>query len=214
MNPSNPLYDEHPHFADLCTATGLLFLAFANFENALTGMLKLHLARSISEDEDSVVSIPLAAAVYGGGLRFKASRDAVKRIALAERADDQKLEFIKSLFEQVANIEFLRDLLAHQTLSAHNKKSDGVWQSALYFATKGASTVTTYEFTTAMVRQAALDIFLATYKLGPMDFKAKLTESFFHDISPVPWRYKPSELKTRHQKIGLFVPGSFPPPPA
>ena len=103
------------YYSELCLATGHLFLLFGALETQLTGTLKLHMAKNLSDDDTKSEPLFFASAVYGS-MRFNNSRDVIKRICVAENAEDKKLEFLSNIFAQVGTVQDLRDKLAHQSI--------------------------------------------------------------------------------------------------
>ena len=188
-----------------CANVGHLFTAFARLETTLTGSLKLHLAINI-EKPGTPRAMKLASAIYGS-MRYKASRDAIKRILTAESASKGLVAYIEGVFAHVGHIENFRDKIAHQTVSAAHNGKDGFWQVSDVVNTRDLVKTQVWAFNTSAVGAAANDLFLAESIIGNRPVKEKTFDGLT-DLSPPPWQYKPSMLKSVPQSRLIA-----PPPP-
>lgn len=198
-------------YLHLCTQVGHLFLTFANLENILTSILKLHMTENISKDMMDTKAIKLASAIYGG-MRYATSRDTIKRIAATENPDPAKLEFLLGIFAQIGSIQSFRDMLAHKQLIRATDRIDGTWRLSNLFTTRDLMKPVVYEFDMTAVNAASADIATATTRLGGRAVTDVLIEQMIDDLSPIAWRYKPSMLKLVPLET-LNWPQEPPPPP-
>lgn len=187
-----------------CANVGHLFTAFARLETTLTGSLKLHLAINI-EKPGTPRAMKLASAIYGS-MRYKASRDAIKRILAAESASKSLVAHIEGVFAHVGHIENFRDKIAHQSVSAALNGKDGFWQVSDVVNTRDLVKTQVWAFDTSAVGAAANDLFLAEAIIGGRPVAGKIFDGLT-DLSPPTWRYKSSMLKPVPQSR-LIVPPS------
>lgn len=181
-------------YLELCMQVGHLFLSFANLEGVLTSILKLHMAENLESNESNPTGIKLASAVYGG-LRFTQARDIMKRIIATEVPPSEKVDFLTGIFAQIGHVQAFRDMLAHQSLQRSTERIDGTWRLSNMFTTKDVTRPLVYEFTLEAVNAASSDLMKATKRLGGQPVTTNLVDSAVGDLSPIPWRYKPSLLK-------------------
>lgn len=182
-----------------CLQTGHLFTGFARMENLLTSALKLHLAFNLASPEDTP-SMKLASAIYGS-MRLSASRDTIKRILAVEDAPKPLREFIEGVFAQLGHIEALRNKIAHQTVTPAHKDMGGFWQVSDLVNVRELSKLKVWAFDTKAIMNAAEDVVAAADRLGSRPVNGQLF-SQLNDLSPPPWRYKPSQLKlVPHSKL-------------
>jgi len=188
-----------------CLNVGNLFTEFARLENLLTSALKLHLAFNIGSPED-VKAMRLASAIYGS-MRFKASRDTIKRLLEVEGCPKPRVAFVENLFVQVGHIEAIRDKIAHQMVVPAHSDLGAFWQVSDMVTTRNIQQLKVWVFDTDAVLFAAQDL----NKIGDFLGKRPITNRLFDHIaefSPPSWRYKPSMLKlVPHSKL------KAPPPP-
>lgn len=189
-SPDETLGDEYRIY---CGNVGHLFAGFARLETTLTSTLKLHLAINI-EEPGTPRAMKLASAIYGS-LRYKASRDAVKRILTAESASKEMVAYIEAVFAQVGHVENLRDKIAHQTVSAAHNPKDGLWQVSDVVNTRDLVKTQVWAFDTTAVGAAANDLFLAEAIIGGRYVSGKLFAGLT-DLSPPAWRYRQTMLRS------------------
>ena len=189
-----------------CLNVGHLFTGFARLETLLSACLRLHLMNNIDDSGDTNRPARLAGAIYGG-MRFKASRDVIKRVLKAEKASADLLQYVTDIFAQAGHIEDLRDKIAHQQVAPAHDDMDGYWQVSDHASTKDLTNIKFYVFDTKIIFDAALDLELVGESLADRPITNRLFAGLT-DFSPPAWRYKPSMLK--------LVPRSkltAPPPP-
>jgi len=190
----------------LCATVGHLFISFARLEGSLSAALRLHLGNQFAADVSANAGLP--SAIYGS-MRFRATRDVMKRIMTVEGTPKTIKAFVLGVFEQVGHIEHLRDLLAHQqTVPA--EEGSPYWQITDLVTTKSLKDTRIYLVTPDMIRAASDDLVTANKKLGNFEVTDKLFISPHFDASPVPWRYKSSSLVLVPRSSGR---GPLGPPP-
>jgi len=165
---------------------------FSNLESVMQANLKLHLARRLRKRKDESFTMSLAAAIYGS-MRFAASRDAMKRIMAVEKTSTQHRAFATDIFQQMGNVQSLRDMFAHQSADRRGSGFPDEWTLCDVFTTKETAKVKTYAVHTDSIEMAALDAMevasrLSTFEQTPVLFSGG-------DTSPFPWLYKPSMLR-------------------
>lgn len=182
-------------YPKLCLAAGNLFITFAALENAMNSRLKLHLAYLINPAGEDPFAMSIGLAIYGS-MRFKTARDTMKRIMVVEKAPKAIQDAVQAIFNQIGEIEKLRDLLAHQALSPYGEPPNQVLSLMTLFTSRDAGAAKRYEVNETVVSLAANDLMTAinrTWCKG--DRKAALFTEPTFDPSPIPWQYKPSMLK-------------------
>lgn len=188
-----------------CLNVGNLFTEFARLENLLTSALKLHLAFNMASPED-VRAMRLSSAIYGS-MRFKASRDTIKRLFEVEGSPKARVKFVEELFAQVGHIEAIRDKIAHQMVVPAHADLGAFWQVSDLVNTRDIQQLKVWIFDTNAVLFAAQDL----NSIGDILGKRPITNRLFDhlaDFSLPSWRYKPSMLKlVPHSKLKI------PPPP-
>jgi hypothetical protein len=173
---------------------GHLFITFARLETSLASLLKLHLAAAMGGIM-KIENVRLSSAIYGG-LRFAAARDAIKRIAAAEDVSEKTVNFALGIFAQVGHIQDLRDKLAHHLVAPAYDGTDGYWQVTDAPVTRDIRKPKVYVFDSETLQHAAADLTAAEGRFGGrIVMKGHILQSLEHDLSPIPWRYKPSMLK-------------------
>lgn len=178
----------------LALMAGHLFICFARLETCLASLLKLHLASAMG-DIMKVEYVRLSSAIYGG-MRFGASRDAIKRIATAEDAPGATVDLALDIFSQVGHIQDLRDKIAHHLVVPAYDGAEAYWQVTDAPVTRDIRHPKVYVFDSESVQHAAADLTLAADRMGgAVVNKGHVLQSLERDLSPIPWRYKPSMLK-------------------
>lgn len=129
------------HYQLFCLAVGRMFLMWARLEGSLAAALRVHLEARMPHDDEAEKNraVRIAAAIYGS-MRFKASRETIKRIATQEGFEADAMAFLAAVTEHLGNVEKIRDVIAHQSMLDDLSDSD-VW----YFSTA----LTTRAFTEA-----------------------------------------------------------------
>ena len=210
VNSNDPERDVDAEYRELCSVVGHLFMAFSRLEGALAALLKLHLGDKLPKD--SHVQQTLPSAVYGS-MRFKAARDTLKRVMGVERTPDATRKFVSGVFEQIASIESLRDMLAHQqTVPAD--EGWPFWQITDLMSTRDIPNTKIYIITPSDISKAADDLVNVGLRLGSNSALKGIFTGDGFDISPIPWLYKPSMLKLLHQHKGRLPLGRARPPKA
>lgn len=175
-----------------CLNVGHLFTAFARLENTLTGSLKLHLSFNFAKPGDTR-SMKLASAIYGS-MRFKASRDTIKRILVVEGAAKETTALLENVFAQIGHIESFRDKIAHQTVTPAHSGMGGFWQVTDMLNTRDLVKTQAWVFDTDALAHASRDLLLATDIIGGRNVNVPLFGDL-PDLAPPAWQYKPSMLK-------------------
>lgn len=202
--------DLDDEYRKYCLNVGHLFSGFARLETLLAASLKLHLMRLLDGSCDKNRSARLAGAIYGS-MRFKASRDAIKRVLKAENAPTELTQYVTDIFIQAGHIEDLRDKIAHQQVLPAHDDMDGYWQVSDQASTRDLTNVKFYVFDTIAISSAASDLGLAGECLGKNAIKGPLFAGLT-DFSQPAWRYKPSMLKlVPHSKLRIHPTQSLPP---
>ena len=184
-----------------CLNVGNLFTEFARLENLLTSALKLHLAFNIGSPED-VSAMRLASAIYGS-MRFKASRDTIKRLFEVEDSPKLRVQFVENIFAQVGHIEAIRDKIAHQMVMPAHSDLGAFWQVSDMVTTRNIQQVKVWVFNTDAVFAAAKDLNTIGDILGKRPITNKLFDHLAEFALPS-WRYKPSMLKlVPHSKLKI-----------
>ena len=193
MTTVNEPYSEYDQF---CREVGKLILGFGNLENSLSICLKWHLKVAMVIVKPGH-SLSLAGAIYGS-MRFKTSRDTIKRILKAERASNEVTAFLTDAFGHIGHIEELRDKIAHQAVIEPVESHSGQWEAWDAFTTRDPQNDRVWAFSLSAVAMAADDAHALVERFsGYLDaqHEAGSTELFASlDLSPIAWRYKPSML--------------------
>lgn len=180
-------------YRELCFVVGHLFITFAQLETTLGAMLKIHLAGAMG-DHLNHEKVSLASAIYGG-MRFGTARDAIKRIAVAERVADRTLNRALEAFAHVGHIQDLRDKIAHHTLVPAFEGADAYWQVTDATVTRDIRNPKVYVFDSEALLHAAADLTLAGKRFGGPVKTGHILRTFEENREPFAWRYKPSMLK-------------------
>lgn len=182
-----------------CLNIGHLLTHFSRLENLLTSVLKLHLALNIGSPNEPR-SMRIASAIYGS-MRFKASRDTIKRLLEAEGAPKDRVTFVESLFTQISHIESLRDKIAHQLVVPAHADLGGYWQVSDMVNTRNIRNLQVWVFDTDALEAAAMDLDEIGNLLGNKPVNDRLFDQL-PDFKLPSWRYKPSMLKlVPHSKL-------------
>ena len=184
-------------YDQFCREVGKLILGFGNLENTLSICLKWHLRDAMIILKPNHAA-SLSSAVYGS-MRFKSSRDTIKRILKAERAGDQLAAFLAGAFVQMAHIEELRDKIAHQAVIEPRESHSGQWEAWDVFTTRDPENDRVWSFSLDAVAMAADDSHAFVERISTyLDVHRENVNSTLFgnlDVSPIAWRYKPSTLK-------------------
>ncbi|MEA3034921.1 MAG: hypothetical protein QOH04_680 [Sphingomonadales bacterium] len=199
------------YYPALCLAIGRLFLAFGMLEVSLAAGLRLHLQRCMAGEVGDNKSLEIAYTVYGS-MRLKAARDALKRMLELERLGPQREAFRAAFFAHIGHIEDLRDKLAHQFVEKAWEEDDGNWVVSDSTTSRSPKSIKFYIFQTSAVVCAAADLEIAAHRIGAIIPTIGDRWKEF-DLSPPPWRYKPSMLKLLPQSNRLLRKARKPPPP-
>ncbi len=174
-------------------AVGFLLLSFSGVEGSLQAVLKLHLTRHLKKKyKNDHFQLSLASAIYGS-MRFSQARDTIKRIMNVENGPEQHTKFAADIFQQMGNIQSLRDMLAHQNLQTINEAEGEEWTISDVFTTKDTMNVKNYSVSTEAIELAGLDATKLTSTL--CSFNETSTMFSGGDVSLIPWQYKPSMLR-------------------
>jgi hypothetical protein len=188
---SNSIVDAH--YRNYCVRVGHLFAAFSRFETGLTATLKLHLANNINE-QNGAQAKRLSAAIYGS-MRFKASRDNIKRILEIEGADRSIRDVSDDIFLQVGHIEAFRDKIAHQIVApGFSGGGKAFWQVSDYITTRDSAAPKVWVFDNDAVAAAGHDLVVAGDAIGPRPVEGRLFTHLAGAQRPA-WQYRPSMLK-------------------
>lgn len=172
-------------------------------------MLRLHLANNLAACGEHQ-SLVLSSAIYGS-MRFKASRDTMRRLAAAELAPEGVNKFLDDVFAQVGHIESLRDKIAHQVIVPSVSPGEGFWQVSDQTVTRDLKKLKIYLFDTAAVEAAAADLTTAGSRLGNQTVGTRFFANEGFDLTPIAWRYKSSMLKHVLRGTGRILQGRVPP---
>lgn len=191
--------DINEEYRRYSTHLGHLFASFARMETLLMGTLKLYLTMNIGGLEDSR-SMQLASAIFGS-MRFRATRDMIKRVMDADGAPKERVATISNTLEHLTHIEALRDKLAHQLVTPAHGDLGAFWQVSDHTMTRNIKGLKVWVFDTLSVAHAAHDLVVAADFLGSLPASNYLFSQI--DLSSPPtWRYKPSMLKlVPHNKL-------------
>jgi hypothetical protein len=195
----------------MCEATGRLILAFAQVETVLSACLRFNLSNKI-DVRLSPNTTGFAAAVYGS-LRFKASRDTIKRVVHEERKlTEAQIQNLGDVFEHIAHIANLRDKLAHQLAVIPPTKPD-VWLLSDTYSTRRFHSRQTWQITSENVQEAASDL-AAARELFMVGLTSGILLKNVPETPPT-WRYKPSALKLLDPETArALLPRGRPPQPS
>lgn len=167
-------------------------ISFANLENVMTAMLKIHLGRRLDPEGESSASMRLASTIYGA-MRFKVSRDAVKRLMRVEMVGEEAIQVAGKLWDQIGNIQSLRDMIAHQSLEPREAISDE-WILTEFFTDRHIDEPKRYRVKTIEIGFASSDLIAAAGTISRVIAGGDLV-SFASAALPA-WRYKPSMLRS------------------
>lgn len=198
------------------TATGALFYAFSKVECLLSAIAKVHLLRSLSAGvPDSLErSYALSHAIIGGN-RFAATRDLLKRIMKAEKVSADLQTYVNAMFQQLGEIQKLRDRLAHQYTWRASKQSTEYWINHDFPNLRDAADEKPIVVSLATLWAAVADCAEINHCLDGSFMEHRVNRASQHfpvDLTLPTWRYKPSLLIHGRQNIQNFLRGLKLPP--
>lgn len=190
-------------------ALGRFMHEFAALENGLNTSLLVYLTKRLKVMDTQGNRDVLVAML--GGMRVTALRDTVKRLLRVTDAEDEVVKEIDSLFEQLGEIRYIRDRLAHNGALPDKRDKEGWFYTsnnitirdpgdadAVYFKPEHlldmASDLSRLNrrFDAVFTFPGSLEALRAQYagiKDGDQHFQNYLKELY------APWLYSPSKLK-------------------
>lgn len=183
------------HYQLFYTALGHLHHSFTNIEDLLSCVI-LNDVQRIAHPDNLVDSLILRTVLPTG--RIKPLMDTINRLMRIKSTDNERVAFIKSCFEQIGQIQFLRNRLAHYTTYKSSENQRKSWVNIDYATAKETDKLKVILFDTDTLSKAANDLVQISKRISGVfsvpDF----------DVRPEPWTYKSSLLEHRRSDSPLI----------
>jgi hypothetical protein len=170
------------------TAFGRFVHMFARTERRLNELLGSMVAKKIAPRNYKADEIIHA---LTGSMRMSVARDNLKRFLRMTNAPEDVWVNVDAAFQQLGEIAFFRDRVAHYGVDFHADGQD--WQSVTYRGREPDESETIF-FTAAMLDNMAFDLDQIAERIEAAIDRPKRAKKNSR-VEQAPWRYKPSQLR-------------------
>jgi len=169
------------------TALGHLHYAFTSLEVQMASVVNQY----ITVGYDSSVHWPMQDKVSAilGGLRMETAKDTINRLLRVSEAPQEVQDFVKRIFQQIGEIQYFRNRLAHYHTGRWLRKPGQFVNTDMEVAREKTKTVT-FSFSYDALEAARHDLHLISRLIDDLfDFEV---ESF--DLQIPAWQFKSTML--------------------